>query len=207
MFDNPEEALPTAQTCSLGCVPALHCPFTPPERKSQGPDSSESLLPPSTAVLPHSLSFWPLTELLSWSWGPPSCQLLLFLMSLWSGRGSGCHRYSCPGCGSGRLACHRCWGLCALWVWLGLKGPEDGFQVAPILGGEYTPHRYHRQDCTPQSYGLPFCPSTEEGSGRSIVVWTWYNCVPFSLNNLQGPPSRRWKMKRRWDYLPGTFRL
>lgn len=78
-------------------------------------------------------------EPLSWSWGPPSYQLLLFPMSFWKGRTSGSPRYSCPNCGSGRPAHHSCWGLCPLWGWLWLKGPEGGCHVAPAPGNEYSP--------------------------------------------------------------------
>lgn len=89
LFDNPQKAclllwpVPwNLSHCWTGYLQSSLL-FTLPWRKSQRPDNSESLLLLSPAVIPHhSLSFWPHTELLSWSWGPPSCQLLISYVTL-----------------------------------------------------------------------------------------------------------------------------
>lgn len=157
---NSQDGPPAAQTYVLGSVPPLVCVFTvllsffSSLEKMSGAQQFRMLAPPLHWVLPHSLSFWPHTELHSWSWGPPSCQLLLSPMSLWSGRGTGCHRYSCPSCGSGRLACHRCWVLCSLWGGLGLKCPEVRCHVAPdpgrwIFSSQVKPAGFHSTDLQP----------------------------------------------------------
>lgn len=74
------------------CVIVLSSLYSSIEKKVRGLTIQKACFPPSTSIFPprpllptpRSLLFWSHTELLSWSWGPPSFQLLLFPMSLWN---------------------------------------------------------------------------------------------------------------------------
>lgn len=118
----------------------VHLSF--PGEESPEPSIQEACFPSPVKASPiHShfrLTLNSPGEPFSWSWGPKAASSSS-AMSPWSGRGSACHRYSCPSCGSGKLAHHRCYGLCPLWGWLRLKGLCAGAMGHLILGGTVLP--------------------------------------------------------------------